>query len=111
MGLRSVRRRPRATSESLAILLLALLTLVAALVADVPSDDPRLSVIYTVGDEGLPLEHPQPKPDSVLQAIAPAGVDLQSPSGAVEPATPLPAICLIEVAALGGPSSRAPPRS
>ena len=83
MGLRSLRRRPRATSESLAILLLALLILTAALVADVPSADPRLSVIYTVDDEGLPLERPQPKPDSVLQAIAPAGVDLQSPSGAV----------------------------
>ena len=110
MGLRSLRRRPRATSESLAILLLALLILAAALVADVPSDDPRLSVIYTVDDEGLPLEHPQPKPDSVLQAIAPAGVDLQSPSGALEPAAPLPAIRLVEAAALGGPSSRAPPQ-
>ena len=110
MGLRSLRRRPRATSESLATLLLALLILAAALAADVPSDDPRLSVIYTVDDEGLPLEHPQPKPDSVLQAIAPAGVDLQSPSGALEPAAPLHAIRLVEAAALGGPSSRAPPQ-
>ena len=90
---------------------LALLILAAALGAEVPSSDPRLSVIYTVDDEGLPLERPQPKPDSVLQAIAPEGVDLQSPSGAVEPATPLPAMCLVEAAALGGPSSRAPPQS
>jgi hypothetical protein len=111
MGLRSLRRRPRATSESLALLLLALLILVAALVADVPSSDPRLSVIYTVDDEGLPVERPLPKPDSVLQAVAPEGVDLQSPSGAAEPAAPLPAIRLVEAAALGGPSSRAPPQS
>jgi len=111
MGLRSLWRRPRATSEPFGILFLALLILAAALVADVPSADPRLSVIYTVDDEGLPVERPLPKPDSVLQAIAPEGVDLQSPSGAVEPATPLPAIRLVEAAALGGPSSRAPPQS
>ena len=111
MGLRSLRRRPRATSESLALLFLALLILAAALVADVPSADPRLSVIYTVDDEGLPVERPQPTPDSVLQAIAPDGADLQSPSDAAESAVPLSAICLVEAAALGGPSSRAPPQS
>lgn len=112
MGLRSLRRRrARATAGSLGILLLALLILAAALVADVPSADPRLSVIYTVDDEGLPVERPQPKPDSVLQVIAPAGLDLQSPSGTVQAAAPLPAIRLIEAAALGGPATRAPPQS
>ena len=112
MGLRSLRRRrARATSESVGILLLALLILAAALLADVPSADPRLSVIYTVDDEGLPVERPQPKPDSVLQVIAPAGLDLQRPSGAVEAPAPPPAIRIVETAALGGPATRAPPQS
>ena len=81
MGPRPVRRLPaRATSESLGILLLALLTVFAALVVDAPSNDPRLSVIYTLDDEGLPLERPHLEPDSVLPALGAAAPDLQTPA-------------------------------
>jgi hypothetical protein len=111
MGLRSARRHPRATSETIAILLFALLTLAAALVADVPSSDPRLSVIYTVDDEGVPVERPEPKPDSVLQALAIEGPDPLTPYGAVGSAVPSPAIRHVEAAPLGGPATRAPPQS
>jgi len=112
MGLRSLRRRrARATSESVGILLLALLILAAALVADVPSADPRLSVIYTVDDEGLPLERPQLRPDSAPKAVAVEGPDLDSHRPVVWAAAPAPAIGLVKAATLGGPSSRAPPRS
>ena len=110
MGPRPVRRLPaRATSESIGILLLALLTVVAALVLDAPSNDPRLSVIYTCDDEGQPLERPQLKPDSVLPAVGVAAPDLQTPCGVVGPAAPRPTVRIVDAAPLGGPATRAPP--
>jgi hypothetical protein len=112
MVLRPVRRLPaRATSESIGILLLSLLPVFAVLVVDVPSNDPRLSVIYTCDDEGLPLERPHLKPDSALPAVAAAASDLQTPCGAVGPAAPLPAVRVVDAAPLGGPATRAPPGS
>jgi hypothetical protein len=112
MGPRPVRRLPaRATSESIGILLLALLTAFAALVVDAPSNDPRLSVIYTLDDEGLPLERPHLEPDSVVPALGAAAPDLQTPRGAVGPAAPLPAVRIVGAAPLGGPATRAPPRT
>jgi hypothetical protein len=112
MVARPVRRLPaRATSESIGILLLALLTVFAALVVEVPSNDPRLSVIYTFDDEGLPLERPRLKPDSVLPAVTAAAPNLQTPCGAVGPTPPLPAVRVVDAAPLGGPATRAPPGS
>jgi hypothetical protein len=112
MGPRPVRRLPaHATSESIGILLLSLLTVFAALVVDAPSNDPRLSVIYTLDDEELPLERPHLEPDSVLPALGAAAPDLQTPCGAAGPAAPLPAVRIVDVAPLGGPATRAPPRS
>jgi hypothetical protein len=109
---RPVRRLPaRATSESIGILLLALLTVFAALVVDVPSNDPRLSVIYTFDDEGLPLERPHLKPDSVLPAVGAGSPDLHAPCGAVGPAAPPPSVRIVDAAPLGGPATRAPPGS
>ena len=111
MSLRSVWRHPRATSESFGIPLLALMFLAAAIAADVPSNDPRLSVIYTFDDEGLPVERAQPERDPVLHAVAAEGPDLQTPCGVVGPAVTPPAISLVEAAPLGGPATRAPPQS
>jgi hypothetical protein len=112
MGLRSVRRPPgRPTSQLLGIPFLALLFLGAALIADAPSSDPRLSVIYTVDDEGLPLERPELRPDSAPQAVAVEGPDLDSHRPVVWSAAATPAIRLVQVAALGGHAPRAPPRS
>ena len=113
MGLRSVRRQPaHATpSETLALLLFALLILAAAVAADVPTNDPRLSIIYTFDDEGLPVERPQPERDSVLHAVAAAGPDVATASGAVESPAPPPAVRLVEAAPRGGPATRAPPQS
>jgi hypothetical protein len=112
MGLRPVRRLPaRATAESLGVLLLSLLTVFAALVVDAPSDDPRFSVIYTLDDEGLPLERPHLEPDSVLPALGAAAPDLRTPCGAAGPAAPLPTVRIVDAAPLGGPATRAPPRS
>jgi hypothetical protein len=110
MGLRPVQRLPaRATSESIGILLLSLLPVFAVLVVDVPSNDPRLSVIYTLDDEGLPLERPHLEPDSVLPAVGTAASDLETPCGAVGPTAPLPAVRIVDAAPLGGPATRAPP--
>ena len=112
MGLRSVRRPPgRSTSHLLGISFLALLLLGAAVIDDAPSSDPRLSVIYTVDDEGLPVERPEPRPDSAPQALAAEGPDLESHHALVWAALPAPAIRLVQAAALGGPAPRAPPRS
>jgi len=112
MGLRSVRRPPgRPTSQLLGIPFLALLFLGAALIADVPSSDPRLSVIYTVDDEGLPLERTELRPDSAPQAVAVEGPDFGSHRPLVWAAAPAPAIGLVQAATLGGPGPRAPPRS
>jgi hypothetical protein len=109
---RPVRRLPaRATSESIGILLLGLLTVFAAVAVDVPSNDPRLSVIYTFGDEGLPVERPEPEPDPVLQAVAPGGPDLRTPRDAVTPTAILPSVRPVDVAPRGGPATRAPPGS
>ena len=101
----------RATSESIGILLLALLTVFAALAIDIPSSDARLSVIYTFDDEGLPLERPQLKPDPVLPAVGVTSPDLQTACGAVGPAAPPPAVRIGDAAPLGGPATRAPPRA
>jgi hypothetical protein len=98
-------------SESIGILLLGLLTVFTALVVDVPSNDPLLSVIYTFDDEGLPLERPHLKPDSVLPAVGAASPDLHVPCGAVGPAAPLPAVRIVDAVPLGGPATRAPPGS
>ena len=112
MGLRSVRRPTgRPTSQLLGIPFLALLFLGGALVADVPSSDPRLSVIYTVDDEGLPLERTELRPDSAPQAVAVEGPDLDSHRPVVWAAAPAPAIRLAQAAILGGHAPRAPPRS
>ena len=112
MGLRSLRRPTgHRTSRLLGISSLALWLLASALIADVPSSDPRLSVIYTVDDEGYPVERPEPRPDSAPQAVAVDGPDLDSHHPAVWVAVPAPAIRLLQVAALGGPGPRAPPCS
>ena len=112
MGLRSVGRpRGRSTSQFLGIPFLALLFLGAALIADVPSSDPRLSVIYTVDDEGLPVERPEPRPDTAPQAVVAEGPDLETDSALVWAALRAPTIRLVEAATLGGPAPRAPPRA
>jgi hypothetical protein len=112
MGLRSVRRPPgRSTSQLLGIPFLALLFLGAALITDVPSSDPRLSVIDTFDDQGLPVERPEPKPDGAPKVLVAEGLDLAGHHAAVWAAAPPPAIRLVEAATLGGPAPRAPPRS
>jgi hypothetical protein len=112
MGLRSRRRPPgHRTSQRLGIPFLALLLLGALLIADVPSNDPRLSVIYTVDDEGYPLERPEPRPDSVPQAAGVEAPDLGTHRPVAWMAAPTAAIRPVQSAALGGPAPRAPPRS
>jgi hypothetical protein len=112
MGLRSLRRpKGHRTSQFLGIPFLALVLLGAALIADVPSSDPRLSVIYTVDDEGLPVERPEPRPDSAAPAVVVEGPALDSRHLVVWAAAPAPAIRLAQAATLGGPGPRAPPRS
>jgi hypothetical protein len=91
--------------------LLALLFLGAALITNVPSSDARLSFIDTFDDQGLPVERPELKPDGAPQLLAAEGPDLESHRAAVWAAAPPPAIRLVESATLGGPATRAPPRS
>ena len=112
MGHRSLgRRRARPTSCLLGFLLLALLFVGAALLTDVPSSDPSLSVLYTFDDEAPPVERPQPRPDSAPQAIAAEAPDLESHRAVVWAAGPPPTLRLAEAAASGGPATRAPPRA
>jgi hypothetical protein len=112
MGLRSLRRPTgHRTSQLLGIPSLALLLLGSALIADAPSSDPRLSVIYTVDDEGYPVERLEPRPDSAPKAVAVDGPDLDSHRSHDWAAVPAPAIRLLQAAALGGPGPRAPPCS
>src|SRR5262245_36539334 len=111
MGLRSLRRLAgHRTSCLLAIPSLALLLLGAALIADVPAGDPRLSVIYTVDDEGYPVD-PEPRPDSAPQAVTVESPDLDSHRPIVWAPAATPAIHLVQAAAFGGPATRAPPRA
>ena len=112
MGLRSARRpQGHRAPQLLGIVLLALLLLGGALIASVPSSDPRLSVIYTVDDEGYPVERPEPRPESLPQAVEVEGPDLDSHRPVVWVASAAPAVRIIQAAILGGPAPRAPPRS
>src|SRR5262249_29242719 len=112
MGLRSLRRPSgHRTSRLLGVPSLALLVLGAALITDVPASDPRLSVIYTVDDEGYPIERPPPRPAPAPRAVWAESPDLDSHRPLIWASAPTPAFRLVRAAALGGHATRAPPQA